>query len=66
MCFINVIESLILFMGGMESRVYRCSATFVKDLQCLSANSLNEEHLKRSMFSQVPIYVIQIMFYRFS
>ena len=53
-------------MGGMESRVYRCSATFVQDLQCLSANSLNEEHLKRFMFSQVPIYVIHIMFYRFS
>ena len=65
-CSINVIESLTLFMGGMETRLYQFSATYVLGLKCRIANSLNEEHLKLPMFSQVPIHFIQITFYNVS
>jgi len=53
-------------MGGMETRSYKCSATFVLELKCRNANILNEKHPKRAMFSQVPIHFIQIIFYNVS
>lgn len=65
-CSINVIESLILFMGEMETRFYKCSAAYVLGLKCRNASSRNEEHLKRAMFSQVPIHFIQIIFHNVS
>lgn len=44
-CSINVIESLILFLGEMETRLYQFSATFVLGLEFRNANSRNEELL---------------------
>ena len=52
-CSINVIESLILFMGEWKPG-------FTRLLKCRNASSRNEEHLKRAMFSQ---HFIQIIFY---
>ena len=53
-------------MGEMETRFHKCSAAYVLGLKCRNASSRNEEHLKRAMFSQVPIHVIQIIFYNVS